>query len=147
MMVKSEPCLIYNKNMHKNKSLKITLALVMALLLMVGCASKKVEEEPLWLQRVQIAADAKQIKVIDVFENYSNDGTPIVTFAARSEAVFRQNIRVRALWFDEHGIPIRTTVSNWQLRTVNSKENFEIRFVGPSSRASKYKIEVQLNPS
>ncbi|SIT72408.1 hypothetical protein SAMN05216526_1643 [Ectothiorhodosinus mongolicus] len=141
-------------NRHGNQSgvvppfqlIFISFALLSALFL-TACMPPPMDDRPFWYDRVAVADNVRSLELLDVRENYAPDGTPMVVLVARSGAVSRQNLRARALWFDGNGTPIRTTVSNWQQRTIDRGQQFEMTFVGPGSMARSYRIEVQRNPN
>jgi uncharacterized protein YcfL len=142
------PSSIEQKDANRSVSLVISLLCVVFFSLTLGaCTTQKATELPRWHDRVSVDSDILGLKVIDVFENFAPDGTPIVIFVAQSSNISRQSLRLRALWFDSTGTPMRTAVSNWQQRTLESGQKLELRFVGPSVNAQTYRIEVQKNPT
>lgn len=70
-----------------------------------------------------------------------NGFTSIVVVAENKWSI-TQKIRYRTLWFAASGKPVKTSMSQWQNRTVPPRGLLEISAIAPKAEATGYRVEI-----
>lgn len=130
-------------------AVRLAVATVL-LVLFAGCAVVPVAEPAPpsgpRVDSVAIAPGVEGVVVEAVREAFAPDGTRRVNLTARSTSDFRQVIRYRALWFDDRGMEMRTSLSNWNRRVIEAGQTFDATLVAPGATARSYRIELEKSP-
>lgn len=127
------------------------LGLLALLLVAAGCATVPDATGPAGYgprgDTVAIAPGVEGVEVLALREALAPDGTRRINLTLRSISVSRQTLRYRAIWFDDRGMEVRTSLSNWTRRVIDAGQSFEAVFVGPGPTARGLRIEIEKSPN
>jgi uncharacterized protein YcfL len=70
-----------------------------------------------------------------------NGFTTILVVAENKWSITRK-LRYRTLWFTASGKPVKTSMSQWQNRTVPPRGLLEISAIAPRAEATSYRVEI-----
>lgn len=116
------------------------LAVFAACAMLAACVMGPVTNPDL-MPRLGLGSDG--VAVLDIRESTQADGTLKAAVFGQSTMRFDQQLRYRARWFDAEGLPIETSVSAWEQRTLPGEAPFDFTIAGPGPRAVRYTIDIQ----
>lgn len=117
------------------------LLLILVALAVAACSALSPRVDPKF---PAVTVYGRNVVVDNLTDHVLDDGTPQVVVYARSTSGYQRPLRYRALWSDNAGRPIATTVSNWSELNADGRRAFEMTFVGPGNRAHGYRIEIEV---
>lgn len=126
-----------------------TLTLIATAALLSGCATCKTPAQyatKVNINYKDVAAITKRTSfcISNINEATLPDGTLKVGAVGRSNAK-RQTItvRYRARWYDQRDQLMDTAVSSWSTSSVDPRGSFDLSFVAPGPKATRYVIDIE----
>jgi uncharacterized protein YcfL len=115
-------------------------------MLIAGCAGLT---SPDYLSRLRFEDGLEQsalhdgIYVSTLTDVPTADGTLKVGVSVGSTLGMPIGVRYKVYWYDQNGLLIHTSVSNWEHLNLQAQGQYDFTFVGPGPQAVRYLIEWQ----
>lgn len=116
------------------------IAVLCAAGVLTGCACGPGTPKPL---ESRLMLDNEVFYVTRLNDATLPDGTLRVGVNGGTCVEYPQKVRYRPRWYDQHDLPINTSVDNWEVLNLAGEGAFEFALTAPGPRAKRYVIEFQ----
>ena len=127
-----------------------TASLACAMLCAAGClrtvdtvenANKTYVSNEVLRRHVETDASA-YIKVTNLVDSFAPNGFLQIAFELTNTSSSPRAVFFRCEWYDENGMPVETSLTQWKEERLNARDSRVYRFTAPNVRAQDYKLRL-----
>lgn len=115
------------------------LMLVVALLYLAGCASVKVHDPRVIIDK----GLEKKIQITNVASRINRSELMEIKLEGYNSCFFDKTFQYKVEWRGASGFVIDSVLSKWQKKSVRSKNRFNIQMIAPNKEAMDYRIYIR----
>ena len=94
--------------------------------------------------RRHVETNASQpIKVTNLIDHVADNGFLQIAFEFTNTSSRPRTAMYQIVWFDENGMAVTTSLSQWSEIRLNGRDSRQVRFTAPNARAQDYRIRFQ----